>query len=95
MNELDYMIRKLWCLVVDIEMLDFSNTPKKTWWEVKQLKDLVNKKEKLLKEIIEDIKKTIENLILIVIKKAQSIVKCSGLIFYWLKLLLLLRFINK
>lgn len=60
MNELDFKIRKLWCLVVDIEMLDFSNTPKKTWWEVKQLRQLVFKKENLLKEIIE-YKKTQSN----------------------------------
>lgn len=59
-NELDYMIWKLWCLIVDIEELDFSNRPKKLWWEVKQLRQLVFKKEKLLKEIIE-YKKTQSN----------------------------------
>lgn len=53
MNELDYMIWELWCLMVEIEELDFSNRPKKLWWEVKQLRQLVFKKENLLKEIIE------------------------------------------
>ncbi len=53
MNELDYMIWELWCLMVEIEELDFSNTPKKNWWEVKQLKDLCLRKENKLKEIIE------------------------------------------
>lgn len=60
MNELDYMIWELWCLIVDIEELDFSNRPKKLWWEVKQLRQLVFKKENLLKEIIE-YKKTQSN----------------------------------
>lgn len=39
--------------MVEIEELDFSNRPKKLWWEVKQLRQLVFKKENLLKEIIE------------------------------------------
>jgi hypothetical protein len=53
MNELDFMIWELWRLMIEIEELDFSNTPKKKWWEVKQLKDLCLRKEKKLKEIIE------------------------------------------
>jgi len=53
MNELDFMIWELWRLMIEIEELDLSNTPKKKWWEVKQLKDLCLRKEKKLKEIIE------------------------------------------
>jgi len=46
--------------MIDIEELDFSNRPKKLWWEVKQLRQLVLKKENKLKEIIEH-KKTQSN----------------------------------
>jgi len=60
MNDLDFMIWELWCLMIDIEELDFSNRPKKLWWEVKQLRQLVLKKENKLKEIIEH-KKTQSN----------------------------------
>jgi hypothetical protein len=53
MNELDYKLRELWCLVMDIEKFDFSNTPKKTDWEVSQLKNMILKKENLIKKIKE------------------------------------------
>lgn len=63
MNELDFMIRQLWSLMVEIEEFDIEFTIKRKrpnmkaitmqWLSVKLLRDLVRKKEDLLKKIIE------------------------------------------
>lgn len=63
MNELDFMIRQLWSLMVEIEEFDIEFTIKRKrpnmkaltmqWLSVKLLRDLVRKKENLLKKIIE------------------------------------------
>lgn len=51
MNELDFMIRELWNVVVDIEKLDIDN--KKTRWaKITELRELTIKKNDLLDNII-------------------------------------------
>ena len=51
MNELDFKLRELWCLVLDIEEFDLSNSPKTKWDDVRRLKQMIAEKDHIIKKI--------------------------------------------
>ena len=55
MNELDFKLRELWCVVVEIEDFDFTNPRKKrgmvVWKDTYKFKELCLKKDNIIKEI--------------------------------------------
>ena len=57
MNDLDFMIWELWCIVIEIEEFEFTNPNRKRWmilWrDTGKFKELCLKKNDKTKEIME------------------------------------------